>query len=84
MVCSVSELTNKRTMNRLRAWRTEQGYSLAEVADLVGLSTAMLSRIETGDRQPSARTRVLMARRLDVPVRTLFELEPIEAVELAG
>lgn len=63
---------------RLRAWRTEQGFSLQEMADLTGVSTAMLSRLETGGRAASARTKVLMARRLSVPIRTLFEVEPLD------
>lgn len=70
---------NRRTMSRLRAWRTDQGMSLDEIADLTGLSKSMISRAERGERCLSAAAKVRMARRLDVPIRTLFEVEPIES-----
>lgn len=72
----------KATLTKLRAWRTAQGYSMQEVADLVGLSQGMLSRVETGHRRLAPHTRVLMARRLGVKVSDLFEVESID--ELLG
>jgi len=59
-------------------WRDREGLTLAEVADLVGLSVAMLSLVERGERQLAAMTKVRVARRLGVPISDLFEPEPIE------
>ncbi len=64
--------------NRLRVWRVDAGLSLEEVADLVGLDKGYLSRVERGEREPAPMTKVRMARRLGVPLRTLFEPEAIE------
>lgn len=74
----------RRTPNKLRVWRTDNGLSLDELADLTGVSKSMLSRAERGQRGLSAMTKVKIARRLDVPVRDLFEVEPIEVQELSA
>ncbi len=63
--------------NRLRLWRVDAGLTLDEVADLTGLSKAMLSRAERGERQLSPMAKVKLARRLGVRVAGLFEPEPI-------
>jgi transcriptional regulator with XRE-family HTH domain len=44
----------------------------------------MLSRAERGQRVPSPRAKVLIARRLDVPIRELFELEAVDEDEAVG
>ncbi len=62
-------------VNRLRHWRLQLGYSLEEVSDLSGLSIAMLSRVERGERRLSPKARVTIARRLGVPIRELFDVE---------
>lgn len=85
MVRQVNEpITTWRTPNRLRTWRVDNGISLDELADLVGLSKSMLSRVERGERGLSAVAKVKIARRLDVPVRDLFTVEPIEAEEVSA
>jgi transcriptional regulator with XRE-family HTH domain len=66
--------------NRLRLWRAAAGLSLDEASDLTGLSKPYLSRIERGERQPPALTKVQIARRLGVAVCDLFEVEPLEDV----
>ena len=63
--------------NRLRQWRCEEGLTLEEVSDLVGLSVSALSRIERGERNVPPLTKVRIARRLAVPVRDLFEVEEV-------
>lgn len=68
-------------MTRLREWRHEAGYSLGEISDATGVSAAMLSRLETGKRKGSLRLKVLIARRLGVPLRDLFEVDSIEDLE---
>jgi transcriptional regulator with XRE-family HTH domain len=52
--------------------------TLSEVSDLTGLSIPMISRLERGQRSLRPENRVIMARRLGVPVRALFEVEALE------
>lgn len=66
------------TPTRLRQWRSDAGWSLQEVSDLVGCSTAMVSRLERGQRNASPGLRVQMARRLGVAVGALFDVEPLD------
>jgi transcriptional regulator with XRE-family HTH domain len=75
----VTDLLN----NRLRLWRAENGLTLEELGDLVGLSTAMLSRVERGDRRLAPLTRVRVARRLGVRVRELFDVDDLDDAEMA-
>lgn len=60
--------------SKLRAWRTSKGLSLDDVSALTGLSKGMLSHSERGERELAALTKVRMARRLGVPVRSLFDV----------
>jgi transcriptional regulator with XRE-family HTH domain len=64
-------------ITRLRKWRNEEDFTLEEVSGLTGVSVTMLSRAERGERHLSPRLRVLIARRLGVPLSTLFEVEPV-------
>lgn len=65
--------------SKLRRWRLSRRLSLQDVSDLTGLSVAMLSRVERGERRLSPITRVSFARCLGVRVRDLFD--PQEIVE---
>jgi len=56
----------------LGRWRLAHGLSLDEVADLTGLSKSMLSRVERGQRDLAALTKVKVARSLGVPIREIF------------
>jgi transcriptional regulator with XRE-family HTH domain len=58
-------------------WRTEEGLTVVEVADLTGLSPSMISRLERGQRGLRPRTKVLVARRLAARVRDLFSAEDL-------
>ena len=60
-------------VSRLREWRTTAGWTLSDVSGLSGISTAMLSRAERGERVLSPRSKVRLARSLGVPVSDLFE-----------
>lgn len=62
----------KAAPSRMRVWRQRHGLTLDEMSDLTGLSTAMLSRAERGERQIAPLKRVAMARILGVRVRELF------------
>jgi transcriptional regulator with XRE-family HTH domain len=72
----------KRTIglltNRLRLWRVDNGLTLEEISDLAGVSVAMISRVERGQRQLAPLTKVQFARRLGVPIRELFDVEPLD------
>jgi transcriptional regulator with XRE-family HTH domain len=65
--------------SRLKSWRVASGYSLSEVSGLTGVSSAMWSRAERGERRFSAKAKVQISRRLGVAVTDLFEPEPIES-----
>jgi transcriptional regulator with XRE-family HTH domain len=73
-----SALKHPDESTRLRLWRSNAGWSLQEVADVVGCSTSMLSRLERGQRNASPKLRVVMARRLGVAVGDLFDVEPLD------
>jgi transcriptional regulator with XRE-family HTH domain len=44
---------DRQVAARLRQIRLDRGLTLARLAEVTGLSAAHLSRIETGERQPS-------------------------------
>jgi transcriptional regulator with XRE-family HTH domain len=68
--------------NRLREWREEQEYTLAELSALTGYSVPMLSRVERGERRPSVNAKVLIARRLGVDLSRLFPVASVGDGEL--
>lgn len=70
----------RRLGNRLRQWRLEKGFLLEDVAGLTGVSIAMLSRVERGERQLKPETKVRIARRLGVRVADLFDVEELAEV----
>jgi transcriptional regulator with XRE-family HTH domain len=59
---------------KLRDWRERQRLTLEDVSDLTGLSISMISRLERGERRLKAPKKVLLARRLNVRVRDIFEV----------
>jgi transcriptional regulator with XRE-family HTH domain len=61
---------------RLRKLRGERGWRLEDLAERTGLSRAYLSRLESGERQPSLSSLFGVARAYDVPFSSLFEPEP--------
>jgi len=70
--------TTSQQPNYLRRWRGLHGLTLEELAGLTGLSPAMVSRVERGERQLRPLTRVRVARLLGVPVAELFPVETVE------
>lgn len=58
---------------RLRALRERRGLSIHGLARLSGLSAAHLSRIESGDRQPSIGALLALAEALEVSAGDLLE-----------
>jgi transcriptional regulator with XRE-family HTH domain len=55
-----------------RAQRQQRGLSVADMAERIGISKAMLSKIENAQTSCSLGTLALLARGLDVPVTSLF------------
>ncbi|WP_120003041.1 helix-turn-helix domain-containing protein [Nesterenkonia muleiensis] len=56
----------------VRALRQQHGLSVSEMAERIGLSKAMLSKVENAQTSSSLSTLGLLARGLDVPVTSLF------------
>jgi transcriptional regulator with XRE-family HTH domain len=58
--------------NPVRVWREYRGLSLRALARQVGISAALLSQIETGERDGSIRTLAALARALSVAIDDLL------------
>src|ERR1700722_9516215 len=56
----------------LREERTRAGLTLEQLAQRADLSTAHLSRLESGDRQPSVAALISLSRALGVSMSTLL------------
>jgi len=65
----------------LKHWRRKNRLTLEDMSDLTGYSIAMLSRVERGERQLAPLSRVAVAKRLGVPIRDLFPVEPLDEGE---
>jgi transcriptional regulator with XRE-family HTH domain len=74
----------KQPLTKLLSWRIGRGWTQDEVADLVGLSKAYISRLERGERCATPSTKVEIARRLGAPVSELFDVEPLDSESLDG
>ena len=62
--------------SRLRLLRRERGWRLEDLAERTGLSKAYLSRLESGERQPSLTALFGVARAYGVSFSALLEPEP--------
>jgi transcriptional regulator with XRE-family HTH domain len=56
----------------LRAMREQQGLTLEQTSELSGISTSHLSRLESGERQPSVASLLALSAAFGVPVGALF------------
>ncbi len=56
----------------VRAFRRKQNFTVAELANLTGLSIGMLSKIENGNTSPSLTTLQTLAHALSVPLTAFF------------
>ncbi len=61
---------------RLRELRKERGWRLEDLAERTNLSRPYLSRLESGERQPSLGTLFSVAQAYGVTLSSLFEPEP--------
>jgi transcriptional regulator with XRE-family HTH domain len=65
-----------RMGERLRKLRTERGWRLDDLAQRTGLSKSYLSRIESGEREPSVAALFAMTLAYGISMHSLFEPEP--------
>jgi len=56
----------------VRAFRKQQGITLAELSRLTDISIGMLSKIENGNTSPSLTTLQTLANALSVPLTAFF------------
>ena len=77
-------MVHRPAANKLRAWRLRSRLTLGEISALTGISVPMLSLAERGQRQLSPMTKVLIARRLRVPLGDLFAVEKIQDEEVVA
>ncbi|HEX5144196.1 MAG TPA: XRE family transcriptional regulator [Mycobacterium sp.] len=76
---SVDELEIESAIgHNVRLLRQQQGLTVAEMATRVGISKAMLSKIENAQTSCSLSTLALLAKGLDVPVTSLFRGAEVE------
>lgn len=69
----IEELELEAAIGRnVRALRQQHGWSVAEAATTIGISKAMLSKIENAQTSCSLATLAALAKGLDVPVTSLF------------
>ena len=59
---------------QVRAFRTRQGMTVADLARRADLSIGMLSKVENGHTSPSLATLNALAHALNVPVTSLFRM----------
>src|SRR5580692_9804578 len=59
--------------SRLKALRTQRGWTLEKLSQLSKLSEPYLSRLESGSRQPSLAALLTLAQVYEIPVRTLLD-----------
>jgi transcriptional regulator with XRE-family HTH domain len=69
---------SERVAQRLDELRQERDVSVNWLADFSGLDRGYMSRLLRGKVNPSLRTLALIANALDVPFRSLFEVEEPE------
>lgn len=69
----MSDEVGAQVARRLRDVRNRHGTTLNSVASLAGISSAHLSRLESGDRQPSIGTLLQLARVYGIGVGELVE-----------
>jgi DNA-binding XRE family transcriptional regulator len=66
--------------NRLPMFRAERGMSRRELAERVGVNPQTIGFLERGEYGPSLALALRIARVFEVPVETLFALEPFQPI----
>jgi len=63
----------KNTINYLKRFRKGKGIKLNDMAKIIGLSPSVLSRIETGEREPNLRIILAYHILLKIPIERLLK-----------
>lgn len=63
-----------RVFNNLKKYRTEKGFSQQFVATKMGIVLRLYQYYEAGEREPSVRTAIKLARTLGTTIEELFPL----------
>ena len=72
-VRDISERNLEAAIGReVRAFRRQQGLTVADLAQITGLSIGMLSKIENGITSPSLTTLQILSHAFSVPVTAFF------------
>jgi putative transcriptional regulator len=69
--------------NRNVLLRAEQGVSRRELADALGVHYQTIGYLERGEYNPSLHLALRIAEFFDVPVETIFSLEPFPRITSA-
>lgn len=67
------QATGGKNLMDLRKLRRERGITQVELANAAGISQAMLSNIENGNRKPSVETARRIAAKLGIDWYELFD-----------
>src|SRR5690348_16999938 len=66
----------------LRGLRLRFGITSADLAKRAGISASYLSKIESGDKPGTPAIALRLARALEVPLETIYDLNPDSGVDL--
>lgn len=66
--------------NRIALLRAEQGVSRRQLADALGVHYQTIGYLERGEYNPSLNLALRIAAFFDVPVETIFSLEPFPRI----
>ena len=69
-------MSEVRIRNRLKQWRAEKELTQAELAELTGVSRKTINTVENGVFVPSVLLALMLAKRLDTTVESLFYIDP--------
>lgn len=70
--------------DRLRNLRTSQNISQTDLAKRIGVTNALISAIEKGDRSPSLETLIKLASQFKVSTDYLLGMKAKEPINLDG
>jgi transcriptional regulator with XRE-family HTH domain len=71
-------LDDQRIATAIRGYRSRRNLTLAQVSELSGISVAHLSRLENGERTPTVRLLMQLARALGVSLGALVGESPAQ------
>jgi putative transcriptional regulator len=69
--------------NRIAVLRVERGISRRQLADALGVHYQTVGYLERGEYNPSLHLALRIAAFFDVPVETIFSLEPFPRITAA-